>query len=180
MPIRLECHDCGRNLQVKDAAAGRRVKCPDCGSPVRIPDRPAVTAGPGQKRRQKATSRQRPQPAEGDGELDFGALASMAAASTSLGAGELQPCLNCGRDVGSKARECPYCGENLRDLKAERREEARHEEELAEELLAKQLLANTATDEEESGMSYFVFFMIFVVGNAILYFTTGWFIIPRM
>ena len=125
MPIRAECNGCGRKLQVKDAAAGRRIKCPDCGSVVRIPDAPSVSAAAAPERRKKATSRRRPD--EDHGELDFGALASMAAGSQSLGAGELEACLNCGRDVGSKAKECPHCGENLRELKAELKEDARRE-----------------------------------------------------
>lgn len=108
----------------------------------------------------------------------------MAAGSRSLGAGELEPCLNCGRDVGSKARECPHCGENLRELKAELKEDAHRErirQEKEEERQAKQLLASTVVNDDDEGgvMGYLIFFMIFVVGNVILYYTTGWVIIPR-
>lgn len=37
MPIKVRCK-CGKKLQVRDSAAGKRVRCPDCGKPVRIPE----------------------------------------------------------------------------------------------------------------------------------------------
>lgn len=119
-----------------------------------------------------------------DGELDFGALAAMASESTGLGAGELEPCIHCGREVGSKVKECPYCGELVQELKRERREEAKRErirKQKAEEreIQRKLAAAEVYDDEDGSGWGWIVFILIFVVGNFILYHTTGWVIIPR-
>ncbi|MBC8116611.1 MAG: hypothetical protein H7062_19635 [Candidatus Saccharimonas sp.] len=38
MSIRASCDSCGKQLKVRDEAAGKRVKCPDCGSVVQIPE----------------------------------------------------------------------------------------------------------------------------------------------
>src|SRR5436190_503197 len=43
MPIPLSCH-CGRNLNIADHHAGKRIKCPSCGAALPVPgpgDEPA-------------------------------------------------------------------------------------------------------------------------------------------
>lgn len=42
MAIALTC-DCGRELQVKDEYAGKRVRCPGCSQPLAVPVRPVET-----------------------------------------------------------------------------------------------------------------------------------------
>src|SRR6476659_5950096 len=37
MTIRFACPDCGRQFQLPDDAAGKRVNCPDCGRPSDVP-----------------------------------------------------------------------------------------------------------------------------------------------
>src|SRR5947209_3761764 len=52
--IRFRCARCGKNLQVSDELAGKRVKCPGCGYPLSVPrtgdplsaPRQSVPAGP--------------------------------------------------------------------------------------------------------------------------------------
>lgn len=180
MAIRAECAECGRSVRAKDKAAGRRVKCPDCGSGIPIPV-------PGQAdSRRHARQKSTAQTDSGDetgfesDDLDFGALAEMAGKSTGLGSGQLEPCLNCGQEIGNRARECPYCGESPKQLKQERREQARRErirrEEEEDREIRRQLAAAEADDDGTWG--WMVFILIFVVGNIILYATTGWVIIP--
>lgn len=41
MSIVVQC-DCGKQLSVRDAHAGKRVKCPECGSPVAVPEADVV------------------------------------------------------------------------------------------------------------------------------------------
>ena len=128
MPIRAECSECGKRVRAKDEAAGRRIKCPDCGTPIRIP---ATADGGGSppRKQKKATRREESYDDYGDedGDLNFGELAAMAGKSAGLGSGQLEPCLNCGREIGNRAKECPHCGESPKELKRERREEAKRE-----------------------------------------------------
>lgn len=187
MPIRAECSECGKRVRAKDEAAGRRIKCPDCGTPIRIP----ATPDDEPPRRKKPAPRKKEsydddyggdEYGDDGGDLDFGALADMAGKSAGLGSGQLEPCLNCGREIGGRARECPYCGESPKALKQERREEARRErirkEKEEEREIRRQLAAAEAADDE-GGWGWLIFILIFVVGNGILYATTGWIIIPR-
>ncbi len=94
----------------------------------------------------------------------------------SLGAGKLEPCIACGEEVGSEAFECPHCGEMLQETKRKVKRKQRKDREDAE----RAKYASSSSDDDEGGvMGYVVFFLIFVVGNFILYMTTGWVIIPR-
>ena len=172
MAIQTECGDCGRQLKVKDDAGGRRIKCPDCGSPVTIPGGGTGRSRPA-KRRKEAAPRKEPEFDE-DADVDFGALASMADRSMSLGSGDLEPCPGCGEEVGARATECPFCGEMIQDVKAKRKRKSKAK---ARDSEAAQHLGD---DDDEGGvMGYVIFFMVFVVGNVILFYTTGWVIIPR-
>src|SRR5262249_57314267 len=42
--IPFQCSGCGKNLQVKDESAGKKVKCPRCGQLVRAPEALATPA----------------------------------------------------------------------------------------------------------------------------------------
>jgi predicted RNA-binding Zn-ribbon protein involved in translation (DUF1610 family) len=113
MPIRAECESCGKVLNAKDDAAGRRIKCPDCGEPISVP------GGRRKKGARKKSARRRPEP-EGEPDLsnlDFGRLAAMERRGESLGQGTIEECVSCGEPVGDLTEECPHCGEPHVELK---------------------------------------------------------------
>jgi hypothetical protein len=41
MPVKIECPECKKKLNVKDELAGKRVKCPICAASIPVPGRPA-------------------------------------------------------------------------------------------------------------------------------------------
>src|SRR5262249_6581835 len=38
MPVAFSCPECGKQLNVRDDLAGKRIKCPGCGAVVSVPD----------------------------------------------------------------------------------------------------------------------------------------------
>jgi hypothetical protein len=54
MPIRFEC-DCGRQYNVAEKNAGRKIRCADCGETVTIPGRKQSRSGGSKPRRQAAS-----------------------------------------------------------------------------------------------------------------------------
>lgn len=113
MPIKAECESCGKVLNAKDDAAGRRIKCPDCGEPISVP------GGRRKKGARKKSARRRPEP-EGEPDLsnlDFGRLAAMERRGESLGTGTIEECIECGEPVGELSDECPHCGEPIQEIK---------------------------------------------------------------
>ena len=89
MSIRVSCDSCGKQLKVRDEAAGKRVKCPDCGSVVQIP--------------------------EPDDVLDAEAADDNPFAGEDIssdGATEnRKPCPACGEMIVKTAAKCRFCGE---------------------------------------------------------------------
>ena len=139
MPIPVECASCGHRLKAKDASAGRKIRCPECEEPIKVP-----SGEDGARPQRKRARKKRPEPAEFDenADLDFGALANMERRGDSLGAGDVEPCLECGEPVGKRAEECPHCEADLVEIRAERKKAKRVEK-------RKQLMA----DETEGGLS---------------------------
>ena len=114
MPIRAECENCGKVVNAKADAAGRRIKCPKCGAPISVP------GGRRKKGARKKSARRRPQEKDVDpdfGDLDFGRLAAMERRGESLGKGTIEECVSCGELVGEFTEECPHCGEPHAELK---------------------------------------------------------------
>lgn len=130
MPIPVECRSCGHRLKAKDASAGKKIRCPECEEPIAVP------AGGGGPKRKKRPAKKRPAPAEFDenADLDFGSLAAMERRGDSLGAGDVEPCLECGEPVGKRAAECPHCEADLVELRAEGKKKKKME-------MRKQLMA---------------------------------------
>jgi predicted RNA-binding Zn-ribbon protein involved in translation (DUF1610 family) len=183
MPITTHC-DCGRRIRAKDEAAGRKIRCPDCHAVVRLPG-----GNSGSRRRKSAETERprkkkaRPKNEEPDyGEMDFGELAALERESEGLGQGDLEPCISCGESIGSKARECPYCGELVqhrkRELKQADKRRREQEEEFRERVAVDRSNAMNDDDDDGSGLGCVIWVIIFVIGNFILYHTTGWVIIP--
>lgn len=124
MPIKAECESCGKVLNAKDDAAGRRIKCPDCGEPISVP------GGRRKKGARKKSARKRPEP-EGEPDLsnlDFGRLASMERRGESLGTGTVEECIECGEPVGELSDECPHCGEPIQEVKRRKKRAARRQQ----------------------------------------------------
>ena len=115
MPIPVECGSCGHRLKAKDASAGRKIRCPECEEPIAVP------AGGGGPKRKKRPAKKRPVPEEFDenADLDFGSLAAMERRGDSLGAGNVEPCPECGEPVGKRATECPHCEADLVEVRGE-------------------------------------------------------------
>ena len=113
MLIRAECESCGKVINAKDDAAGRRIKCPECGDPISVP------RGRRKKGARKKSARRRPEESgEPDySDLDFGRLAAMERRGDSLGKGTVEECVSCGEPVGEFTEECPHCGEPHVELK---------------------------------------------------------------
>lgn len=121
MPIKAECGSCGKVLNVKDDAAGRRIKCPDCGKPINVP------GGTRKKAARKKAARRRPEE-EGEPDLsnlDFGRLAALERRGESLGRGTVEECIECGEPVGELSDECPHCGEPIQETKKRKKRAAR-------------------------------------------------------
>jgi len=76
MPIRLQCENCGAELEAPDSAAGKTRPCPNCGEPVVVPAQPAAAAPPSAEQPAEATvqpteteadAQQQPPDEQGDG-----------------------------------------------------------------------------------------------------------------
>ncbi|MBC7815372.1 MAG: hypothetical protein IAG10_00570 [Planctomycetaceae bacterium] len=89
MSIRISCDSCGKQLKVRDEAAGRRVKCPDCGSVVQIPEPDDVMDAE----------------AADDNPFAGGDISSDGAEY------DRKPCPACGEMIVKTAAKCRYCGE---------------------------------------------------------------------
>jgi predicted RNA-binding Zn-ribbon protein involved in translation (DUF1610 family) len=145
MPIKAECESCGKVLNAKDDAAGKRIKCPDCGEPISVP------GGRRKKAARKKTARRRPEP-EGEPDLsnlDFGRLASMERRSESLGRGTVEECIECGEPVGKFSEECPHCGEPIQETKKKKRRAARRQAAAHQEGRGKPLIVEDKRDFEK-------------------------------
>lgn len=89
MSIKVSCDSCGKQLKVRDEAAGKRVKCPDCGSVVQIPEPDDVMDA------ETADDN----PFAGDDVSSEGAEYNR------------KPCPACGEMIVKTAGKCRYCGE---------------------------------------------------------------------
>ncbi len=89
MSIKVSCDSCGKELKVRDEAAGKRVKCPDCGSVVQIPEPDDVLDA------ETADDN----PFAGDDVSSEGAESNR------------QPCPACGEMIVKTAAKCRYCDE---------------------------------------------------------------------
>lgn len=145
MPIKAECESCGKVLNAKDDAAGRRIKCPDCGEPINVP------GGRRKKAARKKAARRRPEPeSEPDlSNLDFGRLASMERRGESLGKGTVEECIECGEPVGELSEECPHCGEPLQEVKKRKKRAARRKALATNEGRGKPLIVEDKRDFEK-------------------------------
>jgi ribosomal protein S27E len=97
MPFMTKCPGCGKNLQVPDAAVGKRVKCPDCSHTWQVaPPAAAATVG------QPPSAVQKP-------------AAQPRAAVPQTGSGIDAKCPGCGKDIqipasaAGKRVKCPAC-----------------------------------------------------------------------
>ena len=145
MPIRAECESCGKVLNAKDDAAGRRIKCPDCGEPISVP------GGRRKKGARKKSARRRPEP-EGEPDLsnlDFGRLASMERRGESLGKGTVEECIECGEPVGEFSDECPHCGEPIQEIKKRKKRAARRKQLAKDEGQGKTLIVEDKRNFEK-------------------------------
>jgi predicted RNA-binding Zn-ribbon protein involved in translation (DUF1610 family) len=178
MPIRAECENCGKVVNAKADAAGRRIKCPKCGAPISVP------GGRRKKGARKKSARRRPPEKDVDpdfGDLDFGRLAAMERRGESLGKGTIEECVSCGELVGEFTEECPHCGEPHAELKqikrrAKKKKEAAQDTVIVED---KRDFEKLARGERSGGLLWGIIgLVVFIVANIILYQTTGYVIIP--
>lgn len=89
MSISVSCESCGKQLKVKDEAAGKRVKCPDCGKAVQIPQPDDVM----------------------DAEADYDNPFSGGGISSDGPDYDRKPCPACGEMIVNTAAKCRFCGE---------------------------------------------------------------------
>ena len=89
MSIRATCDSCGKQIKVRDDAAGRRIKCPECGGAVQIP--------------------------EPDGVMDAEAAEDNPFAAGDISSEgddyDRKPCPACGEMIVNTAAKCRFCGE---------------------------------------------------------------------
>ena len=64
MPIRVDCHSCGRPLNAPDKLAGRKAKCPQCQTILSIPDAEPVEVAQPAPKEPKLPKRRLPEPEE--------------------------------------------------------------------------------------------------------------------
>lgn len=89
MSISASCESCGKQMRLRDEAAGRRVKCSECGAVVQVP--------------------------EAEGVMDAEAVDDNPFASGDLSsegdAFNRKPCPACGEMIVNTAAKCRFCGE---------------------------------------------------------------------
>lgn len=88
MAIKVTCGSCGREMNVKDALAGKKGKCPGCGGIIEVPmPETPVEAAP-------EPPQTPPEPAAAEEEM--------------------KPCVHCGKPLPVNAVFCVHCGTHLR------------------------------------------------------------------
>ena len=99
MSIRVECDACGKVLNAKDDAAGKKAKCPDCGKVLSIPNQEVFDAEAA--------------------DTNFGS------ANSDDGSDDRRPCPACGEEIKKNAVKCRFCGEIFdKSLKAKAKKDA--------------------------------------------------------
>lgn len=96
MSIKVSCDSCGKDLKVRDEAAGKRVKCPDCGSVIRVPQAEAPEDAV------DAESADDDDPWGGEDLKSSGKALE-----------PRKPCPACGEMIIKTAGKCRFCGEIL-------------------------------------------------------------------
>lgn len=90
MPIKIECPNCSRNLEVPERLAGKRVKCPGCQNPLAVPedvvDAEAFDVEKSPSRDDSSTNSEREDQ-------------------------DREPCPMCGEMIPVDAAKCRFCGE---------------------------------------------------------------------
>ena len=95
MAIKATCGSCGKQISVRDDAAGKRAKCPDCGAAIPIP----------------AAAEDDIWDAEEHEDDDANAPKLPAKKSLETTAGDRKPCPECGEMIVKTAAKCRFCGE---------------------------------------------------------------------
>jgi len=91
LAIRITCESCGRTLQAKDTAAGKKVKCPGCEAVIQVPEA-------GTEEIYDAEETPQGEPEESD-------------LSEGLSSEGRRPCPQCGEMIKVEAAKCRFCGE---------------------------------------------------------------------
>ena len=89
MSIRVECDACGKVLNAKDEAAGKKAKCPDCGNVLQVPAHEILDAEIG----------------------DPVGVGSASSEDAGGGSDDRRPCPACGEEIKKSAVKCRFCGE---------------------------------------------------------------------
>lgn len=95
MSIRVSCEGCGKQLKVRDEAAGKRVKCPECGGVIAIPELGEVVDAE----------------AADDNPFAGGNISSTGKTVANEDQHDRKPCPACGEMIVKAAAKCRYCGE---------------------------------------------------------------------
>ena len=170
MPISVKCNSCGHAGRVADHLAGKLLKCPKCGQTFQV----GGAVPPGQGPARPATPNvpvplARPAPNDEDDGDPYGLAPAGASSSTG------RACPECGATMAPQAVVCTSCGLDTRSGRKYEREEP------APAPVRRESRSERArsSSSEEGGMNQIVWYvLIFGVGNAILYYFTGWVIIP--
>ena len=91
MPISVSCPQCGKVLQARESAAGKRSTCPDCGNIVTIPELDEGLLGHAEKIADDLVAR----------------------ADNDASDGDRKPCPLCGEMIAKSAVKCRFCNEFL-------------------------------------------------------------------
>ncbi len=203
MPVEARCEGCDKRMRFPDSVAGKRVKCPSCGNQVSVPgsgasspqpkpsaqkERPSQRDEPPKRKKRPSTSdRQRPttrrssakkrrrETADNGDDNPFGDvdLAELSRAEKRARA-KTRECRECGEENPENEKYCFECGSPLKRKKGRKKYPGESSMTASE--------AQSYYDEAESHIAipgWLIFVLIFVVGNIILFFTTGYVIIPR-
>ncbi|MEQ9379801.1 MAG: hypothetical protein RJP95_02980, partial [Pirellulales bacterium] len=95
MAIRITCESCGRTLQAKDTAAGKKVKCPGCESVIQVPEAGSEDV----------------YEAEETPLSDLGDPVAAGGLTDDLSNEGRKPCPKCGEMSLAEAAKCRFCGE---------------------------------------------------------------------
>ncbi len=95
MTISVSCPSCGKVLQAKESAAGKKAKCPDCGEVIQIP---------------KLDDLFDAEEVDDDG---FGGMDLADEEGDMPATASRKPCPACGEMIVKGAAKCRYCGEIL-------------------------------------------------------------------